>query len=272
MPRQARRDVTGSFFHVINRSVRKVRIFVNRADYRAFLTVLEEGLALHPVKLVSYCVMPNHWHLVVGPTGTGELSAFMQWVTATHAIRWHRHHKTVGQGPVYQGRFHSNAVEGAAELVHVCRYVERNALRAHLVQRAQDWPWCSLSDRLRADATVPLQPAVFLATDMWIEYVNAAVTPRELVEAQAKSESTSGTELPETVENSSVPLLGDAQDPGSLTAIFEDTEDFIRDLRAGDDDQADPHVERPEHLCVVNSAPALEPAEEWGDDPALAID
>jgi putative transposase len=252
MARRARRDIPGSFFHVINRSVRNVPIFMNRSDYRAFLTVLEEGLTHHPVKLISYCVMPNHWHLVLGPNGPNDLSPFMQWVTATHAIRWHRHHKSVGQGPVYQRLFRSEPVEAAGDLVNVCRYVERNALRSRLVRRAQDWPWCSLSDRRRGDATLPLQPAVFLASDAWLDYVNAVVTTRERVEA-------------------SDPLLSNSNDPSGLAGLFQDGEDLVRHLTAHDHHEPDSHVERSEHLGLGDAAGALEPGEERWHHPALAI-
>ena len=202
--------LAASHFHVINRSVRKVPIFRCRSDYRAFLLALAEGLTRHPIRLVSYCILSNHWHLVLEPVGTDDLIKFMQWVTATHAIRWHKHHKTVGQGPVYQGRFHAEPLETAADLIRVCRYVERNALRAGLVSRAQDWPWCSLAERLRSDPQMPLVSADFLTSSAWVDYVNLPSTQKELIETQTlrrvPSPWTSGTEWTKSVENSSDPL------------------------------------------------------------------
>jgi putative transposase len=159
-----------------------VPIFRRSTDYRAFLAVLREGLARSPVRLVAYCVLSNHWHLVVEPLGTKGLTDLMHWVTATHAIRWHHHHKSVGHGPIYQGRFHAYPLAGGADLVRVCRYVERNALRARLVSRAQDWPWCSLAERLRPDPQVPLVRAAFLASAAWIDYVNATVYEQERID------------------------------------------------------------------------------------------
>jgi putative transposase len=162
MARRPRSALAASYFHVINRSVRKVPIFTRPSDYRAFLTVLRQGLIRHPARLVSYCILSNHWHLVVGPNSIKDLSRLMHWVTVTHSVRWHRRHQTVGQGPVYQGRFKCQPIDATAVLMRVCRYVERNALRAGLVRRAQDWPWCSLSERLRADARLPLVSTSFL--------------------------------------------------------------------------------------------------------------
>jgi REP element-mobilizing transposase RayT len=71
-----------------------------------------KGSTTTPARLLAYCAMPNHWHLVMGPIDPKPLSKLMHWVTVTHAVRWHRHHHTTGLGPVYQGRYsyiHSTA-------------------------------------------------------------------------------------------------------------------------------------------------------------------
>jgi putative transposase len=208
MARAKRRSLSSPYFHVVNRSVRKTPLFRRKTDYRAFLTVLSDGLVRHGVKLLAYCVLSNHWHLVVETPSTAELSRFMQWVTSSHAVRWHRHHLSTGQGPVYQGRFRAEPIDAATVLVRTCRYVERNALRAGLVKRAQDWPWCSLAERARSERSVPLASAPFLTSTAWIEYVNAPLFAGEL----PGPSSTSGTKMPKPVENSSDPLnaLNDA--------------------------------------------------------------
>lgn len=88
--------------------------------------------------------MPNHWHLVVWPWEDGELSRFVGWVTLTHTQRWHAWHRTAGTGHLYQGRFKSFPIQEDFHLQVVCRYVERNPLRAALVPKARDWRWGSL--------------------------------------------------------------------------------------------------------------------------------
>jgi len=113
----------------------------------AFLRVLGEGLERSPqVRLVSYCVMPNHWHLVLWPKRGADraLSELMRWVGTTHTRRWHLHRHSVGEGPVYQGRFKSFPIQEDEHLLAVMRYVERNALRANLVGKAELWRWGSL--------------------------------------------------------------------------------------------------------------------------------
>jgi putative transposase len=88
--------------------------------------------------------MPNHWHLLLWPRNDGELSEVMRWITVTHAQRWHAHRQSSGSEPVYQGRFKSFPVQTDEPFLMVARYVERNALRAKLVERAEEWQWSSL--------------------------------------------------------------------------------------------------------------------------------
>ena len=93
--------------------------------------------------------MPNHWHLLLWPEGDGDLATFMQRLTITHVRRWQQHRGYVGLGHVYQGRYKSFPVESDAHFWVVARYVERNALRADLVLRAEEWRWSSLWRRDR---------------------------------------------------------------------------------------------------------------------------
>ncbi len=89
--------------------------------------------------------MPNHWHFVLRATEDGGMSDFLRWVSLTHTMRLHAHYHTTGEKHIYQGRFKSFPVQDDAHFLTVCRYVERNALRAGLVARAEDWKWGSLS-------------------------------------------------------------------------------------------------------------------------------
>lgn len=131
-------------FHVLNRGVGRLRLFFKDADYAAFEEILEEVLAVQPMRICSYCLMPNHWHLILWPENDGDLPIFMQRLSVTHVTRWQRHRKQVGHGHVYQGRFKSFPVSTDAYFYQVARYVERNALRSKLVDRAESWRWSSL--------------------------------------------------------------------------------------------------------------------------------
>ncbi len=146
--------------------------------------MLDEAHARLPMRVVCYCLMPNHWHLVLWPTRDSQLSRYMQWLTTTHMRRWHAHHGTRGTGPVYQGRFKSFPVQEERHFLTVCRYVERNPLRATLVERAEDWPWSSLARRKRKDLEslwlVPPMGWPVRPPRDWVAFVNRPETGPEL--------------------------------------------------------------------------------------------
>jgi putative transposase len=173
--------VGGLVYHVLNRANRRATLFEEAGDYQAFHRVVAAAQGEHPVPLLAYCVMPNHWHLVLAPQNDGDLSRFVGWLTLTHTQRWHARRHSVGSGHLYQGRFKFFPIEADEHLLTVCRYVERHALRACLVERAEVWPWGSLYQRERAE--VGERPAlaewpVPLPAD-WLDQVNAPQTPGE---------------------------------------------------------------------------------------------
>ena len=141
MPRGARNAPGGLVYHVLNRTVARHALFQKDGDYEAFERVFTEALEKHPTRVLAYCIMPNHWHLVLWPSEDGELTAFVRWLTHTHTMRWHAHYHSSGTGHLYQGRFKSFPIEADEHLYTVLRYVERNALRANLVVQAAAWKW-----------------------------------------------------------------------------------------------------------------------------------
>jgi putative transposase len=182
MGRPKRAADGGLVYHVLNRSNAKMPIFEKDGDYEAFERVLEEAVARTETRLLAYCVLRTHWHLVVWPREDGELSSFTGWLTLTHTQRWHAHRRSTGTGHVYQGRFKSFPVQEDEHFHTVCRYVERNALRANLVARAEDWRWNSLyrwkygtaQERSLLSAwPLPRRPG-------WIDHVNTPQTDAEL--------------------------------------------------------------------------------------------
>jgi putative transposase len=110
------------------------------------------------------------------------MSQFLRWVTATHTMRYHAHYRTSGAGHVYQGRFKSFPVQDDEHFFTLCRYVERNALRAGLVKRAEDWRWGSLWRWLQKPEPEPslLSPWPIARLPRWVDRVNEALTPQEL--------------------------------------------------------------------------------------------
>jgi putative transposase len=183
MPRKLRVIAAGGIYHVLNRRVGRLPLFEDDGDFAAFEKILEEVGPMFPVRIFAYCLMPNHWHLLVGPEKAGAMSSFLQRLTLTHVRRWHAHRRTVGEGPVYQGRFKSFPIQDDGHLLTVARYVERNPLRAGLVRQAQNWRWSSLYCRNQEISTPWLvdqhQWPVAPSTN-WTSWVNRAETAKEL--------------------------------------------------------------------------------------------
>ena len=119
MPRRPRLAAGDLAYHVLNRRVGRLPLFDKPADYAAFEKVLAEAHA--QTRIAAYCLMPNHWHLLLWPRHDGELSDVLLWITVTHTQRWHAHHHTAGTGPVYQGRFKSFPVQTDAHFLTVAK-------------------------------------------------------------------------------------------------------------------------------------------------------
>jgi putative transposase len=185
MPRRLRHTLQGTVFHVINRAAGRARLFNSPEDYSAFLRVTREGLSSSHVQLIAYCVMPNHWHFVVVCDRIADLSHLMHWITGTHAQRWHAAHGTRGTGPLYQGRFKAIPVQTETSLHRVCRYVERNPLRAQLVDRAEAWPWSSLFEHGKNCDVICSTTWPISRPPNWIEIVNRPESEFELATIQA---------------------------------------------------------------------------------------
>src|SRR3989304_1293802 len=182
MGRPLRTAPGGLVYHVLNRANARQPIFKKDEDYHAFERVLAAVQERVGMRVLAYCLMPNHWHLVLWPRRDGDLSQFLAWVTLTHTQRWHAHRKPTGQGHVYQGRFKAFPLQRDEHFLAVCRYVERNPLRAGFVVRAEEWRWSSLwwrragaasKRRWLAEWPIP-RPA------RWVNWVNEPQTGAEL--------------------------------------------------------------------------------------------
>src|SRR4051812_2196592 len=190
MPRTARKAPAALIYHVLNRSVGRLRLFRSDADFEAFERVMIEAFARCPLPLLSYCVMSNHWHFVVRPRTDRQVTDFFRWLAHTHAMRWRVARRTVGYGPLYQGRFKSFPVQSDAHVLTVLRYVERNAVGAGLVERAEQWRWCGLWARSHGDDATKaiLSPWPVERPADWIGRVNAPLGAKELLRVRASIE------------------------------------------------------------------------------------
>ena len=175
MGRSPRITESGLVYHVLNRRVMRLPLFLKDDDYLAFERVLAESLERPDAPhLLAWCLMPNHWHLVVRAAKQTDLSTWMQWTTVTHTHRWHAHTHTTGEGPLYQGRFKSFPIQADDHFLSACRYVEANAKRARLARRAEQWRWCSLYSRRRGGSVLKrwVRPWPVVRPRNWLADVN----------------------------------------------------------------------------------------------------
>ena len=149
---RAKRIILGGYvYHVLNRANGGLRVFRKRGDFAAFEEILAQGLERVDMRICGYCIMSNHWHLLLWPREDGDLSDYMRWVTLTHTQRYHAAHGTTGIGHLYQGRYKSFPVQGDSHHLTVLRYIEANPLRAGIVDDPKDYPWSSFNARKGAD-------------------------------------------------------------------------------------------------------------------------
>src|SRR5579872_1176212 len=111
MPRRRRAGTAGLMFHVLNRAAKRIPLFETPSDYESFENLLIETREMFQISLLAYCIMPNHWHLVLWPDEDAQMSLFMKRLTGTHALRWNTERQIAGAGAVYQGRFKAIAVQ-----------------------------------------------------------------------------------------------------------------------------------------------------------------
>jgi putative transposase len=140
MPRPLRPIADGLVYHLVNRGNNRQAVFRKPADYAAFLAALAELKERKPFKLYGYCLMSNHFHLLLRPTGD-SVSRIVQSLLISHTQRYHKHHRSGGH--VWQGRFKSPVIQNDEHLLTVLRYIEANPLRAGIVEDAGDYRWSS---------------------------------------------------------------------------------------------------------------------------------
>lgn len=182
MPRGPRVAPGGMIYHVLNRANARRTIFETDKDFEAFIKVVNESLLVVPTRILAYCVMSNHWHFVMWPEHDAQLSALLHQMTTTHVRRWHKYRNSNGEGHIYQGPFKSFPVQTDEHFYNVCRYVERNAVRANIVDRVEDWIWgsCWRGQHVGDPRSLPVAEWPLPRPDNWTDWVNQPLTESEL--------------------------------------------------------------------------------------------
>jgi len=165
--------------HVVTRGNARATVFHSDDEYARFMKLMNAARNRVPIELLAWCLMPNHLHLVLRPLDDGDLSRFMHWLLTTHVQRHHIRHGTTGR--VWQGRYKAFPIQADAHLVTVLRYVERNPVRAGLVDRALGWQWSSVRERhSNAGECGLLAPSPVPLPSPWTDWVDKPLTGTEL--------------------------------------------------------------------------------------------
>jgi putative transposase len=166
-------------YHVINRASARLMLFDTQEDYQLIFKTLQDAKEKYNMRILAYCIMPNHFHLLLYPEHDGDLSKFMYWFTMTHTQRWHAMHNTFGSGHIYQGRYKSFLVSDDEYYLTLVRYIERNPLRAKIVRKLVNWKWGSYHERVQGKRKL-LDTSPVPLPKQYEEFVITAVTPGEL--------------------------------------------------------------------------------------------
>lgn len=138
MSRPLRILFPGAIYHVTSRGNRRAPIFLDERDHLIWLDLLGEVAGKYSIKVMGYCLMPNHYHLLI-ETPIPNLSKAMHMLNARYCQHFNKRHGTSGH--VIQGRFHAVLVKHIQQLLAVARYVVLNPVRAKLVENPADWKW-----------------------------------------------------------------------------------------------------------------------------------
>jgi putative transposase len=182
------KDISGVVFHVMNRAAVGQILFAGPADYDAFVELCIRAQRRARIRILAYCLMPNHWHFAVWVEHDTQLTVFLGWLSFMHAMQLRHRTGTRGKGAVYQDRYLAVPVETETYFYRLMRYVERNAARAGLVDRPEHWPWGSAASFGNGEG-VPLAPWPLDRPDDWLGFINNEDTPGDLAVIRARTQS-----------------------------------------------------------------------------------
>jgi putative transposase len=170
MPRIARGLVDNQIYHIINRGNRRESVFHDKFDYERFLKLLLDSKEKYKIKIYAYCLMPNHFHLVIYTKYAESLSKTMHRISSSYVRYYNKKYKISGH--LWQGRYKSFIVEKDSYLLVLLKYVEANPKRANIVECCEDYKYSSANNRInnifdKLISNIPID----LPND-WSKYIN----------------------------------------------------------------------------------------------------
>lgn len=183
MPRREEIFVSGSVYHLYNRGVNRANIFTLSDNYIYLLRKVKALLLEIPAAVIAYCLMPNHYHLVMRQEGETPLSDFLARLFQTYTQAYNRQQNRTG--PLFAGRFRCIHVDSDEYLLHLCRYVHLNPVTAGLVAKPENWPYSNFLDWIgQRQGTLidrKLVKGYFPSPESYLKFV-AAEPPSQIVD------------------------------------------------------------------------------------------
>jgi putative transposase len=177
------RGLTGGFvYHLFNHGIGRQKIFRTEEDYQFFLELMAKANQIYPVKVFAYCLMPDHFHVVLRPQETGVVSRWVHWLLTCHVHHHHQIHKT--KGHLWQGRFRAFIVQEDLHFLSVMRFVEGNPVRRGLVESADQWHWSSHLENIGRKEKRIVCPGPVALPPFWAGFVNSPILGTELTRLQ----------------------------------------------------------------------------------------
>ena len=152
MARPLRIEYPNAFYHVMNRGAGRQAIYLIDDDYKIFLEAVKESAKFFDIRIICYCLMPNHYHLLI-QTPKANLSRAMRHLNGVYTQRFNRLHKK--DGPLFRGRYKAILIQEDEYLTHLIRYIHLNPVQANLTQDLSQYPWTSHKDYLKGKDQAP---------------------------------------------------------------------------------------------------------------------
>ena len=170
MPRIARGLADNQIYHIINRGNRRESVYHDKYDYERFLKLLFDSKEKYNIKIYAYCLMPNHFHLVIYTKYSESLSKAMHWISSSYVRYYNKRYKISGH--LWQGRYKSFIVQKESYLLTLLKYVEVNPKRAKIVKRCEDYKYSSAYNRINnIEDELINTPPIDLPVN-WDKYIN----------------------------------------------------------------------------------------------------
>jgi len=146
MGRLQRIKYSGAWYHVMNRGAGRKKIYDDEEHYLLFLSILEEITKKFKVKVHTYCLMSNHYHLLL-QTMEPNLDIVMKYISGSYTKTYNKWNDS--DGPIFRGRYHAKLVDSDLYLIHLSRYIHLNPVEAGITAKPEDYEWSSYAAYLK---------------------------------------------------------------------------------------------------------------------------